>query len=120
MQNQKSVLIQKSYKFSLDIISFCQKLPKERVYWIISDQLLRSSTSIGDNIIEAQSPSSKKDFARFFQIVLKSANESEYWIGLSIDFGLAVGKEKLKILLAKLKEICRIPAKSLLTMKNKC
>ncbi|MEI8061290.1 MAG: four helix bundle protein [Candidatus Berkelbacteria bacterium] len=119
MKNEKSILVKKSYKFSLDIIAFCQNLPKERVFWIISDQLLRSSTSIGANIIEGQSSSSKKDFARFFQIALKSANESEYWIGLLIDSELTVDKVKLNILLAELQEICRILAKSLLTMKNK-
>lgn len=118
IQNHKSILIKKSYEFSLEIIDFCQRLPKERVFGIIADQLLRSSTSIGANIIEAQASSSKKDFARFFQIALKSANESEYWIGLLIDSKLLVDRNKLNVLLTDLQEICRILAKSLITMKK--
>jgi four helix bundle protein len=114
-----NILINKSYKFSLDIISFCRSLPSERVFWIISDQLLRPGTSIGANIIEAQASSSKKDLAKFFQIALKSANETEYWIRLLIDSDFSLNKAKLNLLLAELQEICKILAKSLITLKGK-
>ena len=62
-----------------------RSFPSERIYWIISDQLLRSATSIGANIIEAKAASSKKDFIRFYEISLKSANETKYWLCLLRD-----------------------------------
>lgn len=48
--------------------------------WPIVDQLIRSSTSIGANVIEAKSSSSKRDYLKFFEIALKSANETKYWL----------------------------------------
>lgn len=53
------------YRFSINIIKFIESLPKKRVNWIISDQLLRPATSIGANIIEAKAASSKRDFIKF-------------------------------------------------------
>lgn len=49
---------------------------------MISKQLLRSATSIGANVIEAQTGSTRKDFTNFFSSALKSANESKFWLGL--------------------------------------
>ena len=44
----------------------------------MTDQLLRSATSIGANVVEAKSASSKRDFIKFYEIALKSANETKY------------------------------------------
>ena len=82
MQNHnsrsKTDLKYRCYYFSIGIIKFLDNLPNKKVYWIIGDQLLRSATSIGANIIEAKSSHSKKDFIKFFEISLKSANETKY------------------------------------------
>ena len=67
-------------RFSLKIIKFCEKIRSDRNLWSIADQLLRSATSIGANVIEAKASSSKLDYLRFFQIALKSANETKYWL----------------------------------------
>ncbi len=75
----------RAYKFSLDIIKFVNNLPNKRAFWSIGDQLLRSSTSIGANMIEAKAASSKRDFVKFYEISLKSANETKYWICLLRD-----------------------------------
>lgn len=72
----------RSYKFSLSMIEFINQLPNKKTFWIIGDQLLRSSTSIGANIMEAKSSSSRRDFIRFYQIALKSGNETDYWLKL--------------------------------------
>lgn len=93
-------------------------MPNRRTYWIIADQLLRSATSIGPNIIEAKSASSKKDFIRFYEISLKSANETKYWLGLLRD-AVKVDKNKVKQFLKEVTEISNMLASSLLTMKKK-
>ena len=66
-------------------IQLTKDLPEKRVFWSISDQLVRSATSIGANIIEGKSASSKRDFIRYHEIALKSANETKYWLGLMRD-----------------------------------
>jgi four helix bundle protein len=76
--NLKSNIRYRAYQFSLMIIKFVSSLPGKKVYWIIGDQLLRATTSISANLIEAKSSSSKKDFIKFYEISLKSANETQY------------------------------------------
>lgn len=84
----------------------------------IVDQLVRSLTSIGANLIEAKACNSKKDFARFFDISLKSANESKFWLCLLRDLG-KVDKMKIQEILNETTEIANILASSLLTMRKK-
>ena len=121
-QNQnskcKTDLKYRCYYFSIKIIKLLEKLPNEKIYWIISDQLLRSATSIGANIIEAQAGSSKRDFIKFFEIALKSANETKYWLGLLRDATKAKPAET-EGLLKEADEISRILGASVLTLKNK-
>ncbi len=71
--------------FSVKIVGFIGKLTKRRIYYPILDQLLRSSTSIGANVIEGKSASSRRDFIHFYEIALKSANETKYWLCLLRD-----------------------------------
>src|SRR3989338_8150689 len=75
----------RAYQFSLDIIRFINDLPNKRAFWAIGDQLIRSATSIGANMIEAQSSSSRREFIKFYEISLKSANEAIYWLSLLRD-----------------------------------
>ena len=116
MENQD--LKVRTYRYSIQIIRFLEELPNKRTYWIISDQLLRAATSIGANIIEAKSASSKRDFVRFYEIALKSANETKYWLGLLRD-ATDADKEKIKKLLKEVQELSNILGSSLLTMKKK-
>ena len=108
----------RTYRYSIQIIRFLETLPNRRTYWIIADQLLRAATSIGANIIEAKSASSKKDFMRFYEVALKSANETKYWLGLLRD-ATEVDKQKIESLLKEVREIANILGSSLLTMKKK-
>ena len=114
----KDELKYKAYRFSIRIVKFVSNLPNERVYWVIGDQLLRSSTSIGANIIEAQAASSKKDFTQFFSVSLKSANETKYWLGILRD-GTSTDKEIIKVFLNDVNELANILGASLLTLRNK-
>ena len=84
---------------------------------IIIKQLIRAATSVGANIIEAKSGSSRKDFANFYRHALKSANETKYWLGLLKD-ACGFDNEKVSSLLTEIHEISNILGASLLTLKN--
>jgi len=85
---------------------------------VISNQLLRSATSIGANIVEAKSASSRKDFIRFYDIALKSANETAYWLGL-LKEALNINGHEVNYLITETEELTKIIASSLLSLKNK-
>ena len=106
------------YKFALDIIGFVEQLPKGHVSNVIGEQLLRSATSIGANVVEAKSAASRRDYANFFTHALKSANETKFWLGLLRDSGKAE-KEATDRLLKEVAELSNILATSILTPKDK-
>jgi len=122
MQNDKAKFKnefkRRVYKFALDVIGFVDKLAVEQTSRIISDQLLRSTTSIGANVIEAQAASSRKDYTNFFAYALKSANECKFWLGLLRDSGRG-DKDTVNKLLKEATEIANILATSILTLKGK-
>lgn len=123
MQNNsakpKTELKHRAYLFALSIIKFIDGLDKKDFSaQIISKQLLRSTTSIGANIIEAQAGSTKKDFTNFFSYALKSANESKFWLGLLRDSQKA-SKEQCNSLLQETVELSNILGSSILTLKGK-
>ena len=62
--------------FSKDIILFVKESRYDRIYSSLFDQLIRSATSIGANVVEGKAGSSKKDWKKFYVIALKSANEN--------------------------------------------
>ena len=72
-------------KFAVSILKFCHLIRKRSTEYFLQDQLARSGTSIGANIREAKGSSSKKEFCRFYEIALRSANESEYWLEVLSD-----------------------------------
>jgi len=122
MQNDKvkfkNDFKRKLYNFTLRLIEFLDKLPRDGVTRTIGDQLLRSGTGIIGNYIEGQAASSKKDFTNFFNHSLKSANESKLWLALLRDSKRA-NREEVAWFLAELDEIAKIFASSILTLKGK-
>lgn len=115
---RKSELRYRCYYFSIEIIKFLETLPEKRVYWVMADQLTRCATSIGSNVVEAKSSSSRKDFIKFYEIALKSANETKYWLALLRD-STDTNKESVNKLLAEVEEISKMLGSSILTLKNK-
>ena len=83
--NGKNEVLDLSFQFAVRIINLCKYLQKEKHEYILSKQLLRSGTSIGANVTEAQDAQSKKDFISKIAISLKEAKESRYWISLLIE-----------------------------------
>lgn len=79
---RKSVTVEKSWQFAIRIVRLYQYLCKMQKEYVLSKQLLRSGTSIGANIHEAQRAQSKKDFTAKMSIASKEAAETEYWLKL--------------------------------------
>ena len=82
-----SPLLDKSKAFALRIIKVCNEIKKEKKESILTNQLVRSGTSIGANIREAFYAHGRADFIAKFQIALKECSESEYWLELLIESG---------------------------------
>lgn len=107
------------YHFSKEIISFISQVKIEKIHFSIFDQLLRSATSIGANVVEWKSGSSRKDFKNFYTIALKSANETKYWICLIRDTEISkVDKDKLNRLLKEADEISKIIATIIINLNR--
>lgn len=79
--NRPNVILEKSMAFALLIIDYCELLEGQKKY-IVANQLLKSGTSIGANIHEAQNAESKSDFIHKLKIAAKELEESKYWIQL--------------------------------------
>lgn len=73
---------ERTFNFSLLVIEFYKHLVESEKEFILSKQLLRSGTSIGANVEEAQAAQSKKDFISKMSIASKEARESRYWLRL--------------------------------------
>ena len=122
MQNErekfKENFINRLVKFSVEIIKFSQEIRKERILWPIADQLVRSATSIGANVVEAKASSSKKDYLNYFQIALKSANETKYWLIVLKESSTDLNP-KAQQFYVEADEISKIIGSSVLTLKGK-
>ena len=105
------------YSLSLSVIQLIDALNIKRIFYSLIDQLLRSSTSIGANLVEARAAHSKKDFIKFYEISLKSSNETKYWLCLLRD-GLKVDKNKINDLLKEVNEISKIIASIVVKLKD--
>ena len=112
----KSDLKERCYRFSLAIIESTNSLPNKRSAWIITDQLIRSATSIGANIVEARASSSRLGYKKFFEISLKSANESIYWLELLRDTKL-LDEKIVTPLIQENTELSKMLGKSVITLK---
>lgn len=115
---EKEKLTDRSYRFAVEIVKFIFSIQKNNILHPINNQLLRASTSISANIFEAQGASSKKDFAKFYQIAFKSAIETTFWLNLLRDT-TDVDKNKIDYFLTETKNLTNILAASLLTLNGK-
>jgi four helix bundle protein len=103
-------------RFSVDVLRLAYELAKHHTLRPVADQLVRSGTSVGANDTEAQGAGSRKDFAHFFQIALKSAKETQYWMVVIEHYH---GESaKTRALIEEIKEITKIINASLLTMRG--
>ena len=75
----RNEILEISIEFALNIIEFTEVLESKRKF-VVANQLLKSGTSVGANIFEAQSAESRADFIHKLKIADKEAKESEYWL----------------------------------------
>ena len=80
-------MLTKSKEFALELIPICNTVRTERRDYVLTEQLLRSGTSVGANIREAFYGQSRADFISKLQIALKECAESEYWLELLLEGG---------------------------------
>lgn len=87
VQSRSNPLKEKSYAFAVTIIKLCQDLSGNRKEFILSKQILRSGTSIGSAVEEANQGESRADFIHKLAIANKEAHETRYWLRLLRDTG---------------------------------
>ena len=78
----QSVMLEKAKDFAVNIVEICKTIKNEKRESVLTNQLLRSATSIGANIHESKYAQSLADFISKMQISLKECYESEYWLEL--------------------------------------
>jgi four helix bundle protein len=108
-------ILKLSFNFSLKVIDYCERLESTRKF-VISNQLLRSGTSICANAMEAQNAESNGDFVHKMKVAAKEADETQYWLMLCDN---SQGYPDCKELIVKLEEIQRVLTKILATSRRK-
>ena len=109
-----SPLVVKSKAFALEIIKFCNEIQANKKEYVLTNQLVRSGTSIGANIRESFYAHSRADFIAKLQIALKECSETEYWLELLIESGYSSNKYILNNCI----ELKKILVSSVNTAKN--
>ncbi len=107
----------RSFFFSKEVIMFVKGCKYDKVFHSLFDQLLRSATSIGANLVEGKAGSTRKDWINYYVIGLKSANETKYWLCLIRDT-LKVDIAKVEALLKEADEISKIIGSVIVSAKD--
>ena len=109
---------ERTFSFALEIIRLCRSLDsKPRSLRILAQQLLKAGTSVGANVQEAQAGQSRADFISKYNIALKEARETLYWLRL-LDASGELSNGACKILLKEGDEIARVIASIILSTKK--
>ena len=114
---KENFLVDLSKQFAVDIVNLCTDIKENRKSNVLLNQVLRSGTSIGANIHEANYAVSKADFINKFQIALKECYETDYWLGLFKDTHM-ITKEEYKDMFAKCSKIRKLLIASITTAKE--
>ena len=111
-------IVTRTFQFALSIVELANQLDESRgSSRLLTKQLLRSGTSIGANIEEAQAAESKADFAHKYNIALKEARETKYWLKLISASKGAVNLD-LDSLIKESDEICRVIAQIVINTRK--
>jgi four helix bundle protein len=103
----KKDITERTFKFGVKIINIARLLPRDSVGIVISKQIIRSGTSVGANVEEAQDAISRKEFIRCMNIGLKEARETFYWLRIILKSNLLL-KIKLDVIMVENIEIIKI------------
>ncbi len=118
MKKEENLIREKSYKFALEIIKLYKLLNVDNKGFVLAKQLLRSGTSIGANIEEAQAAQSKKDFLSKLSTANKEARETLYWLNLLNDSGYLEDFNNKDLLFAEIDSIINILTKIIKTLSG--
>lgn len=114
MEAKENIIVTITFEFALEIIKYCEVLQQDNKF-VIANQLLKSGTSIGANIREAQNAESKSDFIHKFKIAAKEIEETKYWLDLC---QFSENYPNTETLSEKLKHISNITNKIIITSKK--
>ena len=107
----------RAFYFAKEVVLFIGKQKFDRIYFSMFDQLVRSVTSIGANLVEGIAGSSKADFLKFNVIALKSANETKYWLCLIRDT-VETDKKLIETFIKEADEVSKIIASIVINSKT--
>ena len=113
-----SILRDKSKAFAKEVVFLCRKLKQAGVESALTNQLLRSGTSVGANVHEAQYAQGTKDFISKFEIALKECNEIEYWLELLFEVN-SISKVEFDKFQKDCIELRRMLVSTVTTLKKK-
>ena len=113
-----SILRDKSKSFAKEIVFLCRQLRENKIEGVLINQLLKSGTSVGANVYEAQYAQGTKDFISKFEIALKECNESEYWLELLYETN-SVSEKEYKNFQNACIELRRMLVATVTTIKSK-
>ncbi len=116
---KKNVLKEKSFVFALEVIELYKVISVEKKEYVLSKQMLRSGTSIGANVREAEYAQSKADFINKLSIALKEANETDYWLDL-LHLSAYINDGQFQSIKPKITEQLRLLTSIITTSKNNC
>ncbi len=114
---KETLLVDLSKQFAVDIINLCTDIKETRKSNVLLNQILRSGTSIGANIHEANYASSKADFINKLQIALKECYETDYWLSIFKATHI-ISDTEYKEMFAKCSKIRKLLVSSITTAKN--
>ena len=114
---KENKLIDLSKLFAIDIVNLCTEIKEKRKGNVLINQLLRSGTSIGANIHEANYAASRADFINKLQIALKECYESDYWLGLFKETNM-ITEEEYADMYSKCSKIRKLLVASITTAKE--
>lgn len=115
MEDKDNLIIKLTFHFALDIVKYCEGLQENKKF-VIANQLLKSGTSIGANIREAQNAESKADFKHKFKIAAKEIEETIYWLELC---KFSENYPSVEDLIHQINNISKIVNKIIITSKQK-
>ena len=113
----ESIMLDKAKDFAVDIINTCKTIKETKRESVITNQLMRSGTSIGANIHESKYAHGIADFIAKMQIALKECYESEYWLELLNRTGYLTD-EQYRVIINNCGQIRRMLISSINTVKN--
>lgn len=111
---KENLIVNLTFQFALEIINFTEKLEADKKF-LVAKQLIKSGTSIGANVREAQNAESKADFIHKIKIAAKEADETEYWLEICDQ---SANYPDCKIQLEKILTIKKVLSKIIATSKN--